>query len=162
VGPILRRFAAQGRRVMSEPGRWLVGPAGVLLTETLYVKQTGGKTFVIVDAGMNDLLRPALYGAYHHAVEVQAQGRAPQAVSIVGPVCETGDFFAHDRMLPEVAPGERLTLLGAGAYAFSMSSNYNARPRAAEVLVDAGAWRVIRARESLDDLLRGEVLPTAP
>lgn len=159
VGPILRQFAAEGRRVMSEPGRWLVGPAGVLLTETLYVKQAGGKTFVIVDAGMNDLLRPALYGAYHHALEVVEHGRATTVISLVGPVCETGDFFAHDRALPAVTSGEQLALLGAGAYSFSMSSNYNARPRAAEVLVDRGGWRVIRARETMDDLLRGESLP---
>lgn len=162
VGPILRRFAAEGRRVMSEPGRYLIGPAGLLLTETLYVKQAGGKTFVIVDAGMNDLLRPALYGAYHHAVELQTQGREPSVVSLVGPVCETGDFFAHDRTMPGVVAGEALALLGAGAYSFSMSSNYNARPRAAEVLADRGGWRVIRARETMDDLLRGEALPAEP
>lgn len=162
VGPILRRFAAEGRRVMSEPGRYLIGPAGLLLTDVLYVKRAGGKTFVIVDAGMNDLLRPALYGAYHHAVEVQAQGRPPAVVSLVGPVCETGDFFAHDRTMPGLAPGEGVALLGAGAYAASMSSNYNARPRAAEVLADRGGWRVIRARETMDDLLRGEALPSEP
>jgi diaminopimelate decarboxylase len=160
IGPILRRFAAEGRAVMSEPGRWLVGPAGLLVCETLYVKQAGGKTFVIVDAGMNDLLRPALYNAYHHALPLRTHGRGTRTVSLVGPVCETGDFFAHDRDLEHMEPGEPLVLLGAGAYGFSMSSNYNARPRAAEVLVDRGAWRVIRTRETMDDLLRGEVRPS--
>lgn len=160
VSPILRRFAAEGRTVMSEPGRWLVGPAGLLLAETLYVKQAGGKTFVIVDAGMNDLLRPALYGAYHHAVPLRSHGRPMQRVELVGPVCETGDCFAKDRALEAMEPGEPLVLLGAGAYSFSMSSNYNARPRAAEVLVDRGIWRIIRTRETMDDLLRGEVRPS--
>lgn len=157
----LEDFARRGLKVMFEPGRFLVGSAGVLLAETLYVKRSGGRTFVIVDAGMNDLLRPSLYGAYHHIVEVEAAGRPALPVSVVGPVCETGDFFAHDRTLPGLRAGERVALLCAGAYAFSMSSNYNSRPRAAEVLVDGGQFTVTRDRETMDDLLRHERLAPA-
>lgn len=163
VRPRLKALADRGYRVMLEPGRFLVGSAGLLLTEVLYVKRSGGRTFVIVDAGMNDLLRPSLYGAYHHIVELEAMGRDVAPVSVVGPVCETGDFFAHERPLPAVRAGERLALLGAGAYSFTMSSNYNTRPRAAEVIVDGGRFWVARERETVDDLLRGErVAPPNP
>ena len=156
IRPRLKEFTSRGLRVMFEPGRFLVGSAGVLLAETLYVKRSGGRTFVIVDAGMNDLLRPSLYGAYHHVVEVEVAGRPASAVSVVGPVCETGDFFAHERTIPGMRAGERVALLCTGAYGFSMSSNYNSRPRAAEVLVDGGTFEVVRDRESVEDLFRNE------
>ena len=142
--------------VYLEPGRYLVGNAGVLLTRVLYQKHTGGKDFVVVDAGFNDFLRPSLYQAYHHVLEVEAQGRSPHTVDVVGPVCETGDFFALGRELPGVERDEVLAILGAGAYGFSMSSNYNSRPRAAEVLVDGGRFGVARVRESDDSLFQQE------
>ena len=142
--------------VVLEPGRFLVGNAGVLLSEVQYRKQAGGKTFLILDSGMNDLLRPALYRAYHHMMELEAHGRSEEDVDVVGPACETGDFLALGRRLPVIEAGERLAVLGAGAYGFVMSSNYNSRLRAAEVLVDGGHFGVARERESVADLLRGE------
>ncbi len=153
--------SATGLSLAVEPGRFLVGNAGVLLTRCLYRKQSGGKIFVIVDAGMNDLLRPSLYGAEHH-VSVVHQGEALDddeggaLVDVVGPVCETGDFLAKGRYLPGATPGALLAVGTAGAYGFTMSSSYNSRPRAAEVLIDGPQWAVIRERESLDDLMRGE------
>ena len=132
--------------------------AGALLTRVLYVKENGGRTFVIVDAGMNDLLRPALYDAYHRIEPVVSRGRAVRPVDVVGPVCETGDFLARGRELEEVAPGDLLVVRDAGAYGFGMSSNYNLRPRAAEVLVEADGARLIRRRETFEDLVRTEVV----
>lgn len=148
--------APLGLTLELEPGRFLVGSAGVLLTTVLYRKASGGKSFVIADAGMNDLVRPSHYQAYHGIVEVERRGRAPALVDVVGPVCETGDFIALDRELPDVAPGELLAVLGAGAYGFVMSSNYNTRPRAAEVIVDGGGFWVARPRESVESLYAGE------
>ncbi len=145
--------------LLLEPGRTIIGPAGVLLTRVLYVKESRGKAFVVVDAGMNDLMRPVLYGATHPITRVtrgpDAAGR--QRVDVVGPVCETGDCFLRDWPLGAVAPGDVLAIWVAGAYAMSQSSNYNGRCRAAEVLVDSGRYRVIRKRESFDDLVRGQV-----
>lgn len=141
-----------------EPGRYLVGPAGVLVTEVLYRKHSGGKDFVIVDAAMNDLLRPSLYHAFHGIVEVEAKGRPSATVDVVGPICETGDFLATGRVLPGVEPGERLAVLGTGAYGFVMSSNYNTRARAAEVLVADGRWAVVRPREAVDELFKTEAV----
>jgi diaminopimelate decarboxylase len=140
-----------------EPGRSLVAAAGVLLTRVLYVKQGHGKRFVVVDAGMNDLLRPALYQAFHRVEPVRARGRARELVDVVGPVCETSDFLARRRELERVEPGELIAVRDAGAYAFSMSSNYNMRPRAAEVMIENGNVRLIRRRETFDDLVRTEV-----
>lgn len=154
VGPVA---AELGLPVTMEPGRFLVGSAGVLLTEVLYRKHSGGKEFVIVDAAMNDLLRPSLYRAHHELVEVEPHGRAVQAADIVGPICESGDFLALERALPGVEPGERLAVLCAGAYGFAMSSNYNTRGRAAEVLVDGGRWAVVRPREAVGTLFDSEV-----
>ncbi|MGH7585677.1 MAG: diaminopimelate decarboxylase [Gemmatimonadales bacterium] len=151
-----------GLALVLEPGRFLVGSAGVLLTEVLSRKHSGGKELVIVDAGMNDLVRPSHYLAYHDIVEVDAQGREDGQVDVVGPVCETGDFLALDRMLPGVERGERLAVLNAGAYGFVMSSNYNARPRAAEVLVDGGRWAEVRPRETLEGLFASEVAQPWP
>ena len=145
-----------GLTIVLEPGRFLVGSAGVLLTTVLSRKHSGGKDLVLVDAGMNDLVRPSHYHAYHDIVEVEAAFRAESRVDVVGPVCETGDFLALDRPLPEATAGERLAVLGAGAYGFVMSSNYNARPRAAEVLVDTGRWAVVRPRETVESLYAGE------
>jgi diaminopimelate decarboxylase len=153
---VLPLLAPAGVAVHLEPGRFLTGSAGVLLTRVLYRKEVAGKTFVVVDAGMTDLLRPSHYDAYHHIVAVGRVEGAPATVDVVGPVCETGDFLALDRPLPPVGPGDLLAVLGAGAYAFVMASTYNARPRPPEVLVDRGAWRVVRERESVADLMRGE------
>ena len=155
---VVPMLAPTGYTAYLEPGRFLVGSAGVLLTEVLYRKHSGGKEFVVVDAGMNDLVRPSHYQAYHEIVEMEEMGRAPMRVDVVGPVCETGDFLALDRWLPEVRPGERLAVLGAGAYGFVMASNYNSRPRPAEVVVDGGSWWVARPRETVDELYQRERL----
>lgn len=146
-----------GLRILVEPGRYMVGNAGALLTEVLYVKKTGRKTFVIVDAGMNDLIRPAFYESYHEVVPLKKRAGAKMvSTDLVGPVCESGDTFTQNRPLPEVKPGEHLALLSAGAYGFVMASNYNTRPRPAEILVEGTKYRVVRARETVRDLLRGE------
>jgi len=145
-----------GLTLVMEPGRYLVGSAGVLLTTVLSRKHSGGKDLVIVDAGMNDLVRPSHYMAYHEMVEVERGGRPEAEVDIVGPVCETGDFLARDRTLPGLDRGERIAVLGAGAYGFVMASNYNTRPRPAEVVVDQGRWWVSRPRERLDQLFHTE------
>jgi diaminopimelate decarboxylase len=153
VVPLL---APSGYTVYLEPGRFLVGSAGVLLTEVIYRKHSGGKEFVVVDAGMNDLVRPSHYQAYHEIVEVRPAGRPTERVDVVGPVCETGDFLALDRDLPGLVAGERLAVLGAGAYGFVMASNYNSRPRPAEVIVDRRRWWVARPRERVDELFQSE------
>jgi diaminopimelate decarboxylase len=146
-----------GLTVVLEPGRFLVGSAGLLLTTVLSRKHSGGKELVLVDAGMNDLVRPSHYMAYHEIVELEAHGRPDGIVDVVGPVCETGDFLARDRRLPGLAAGEQLAVLGAGAYGFVMASSYNSRARPAEVLVDRGRWAVVRPREKVEDLYAGEV-----
>jgi diaminopimelate decarboxylase len=143
-----------------EPGRVIVGNAGILVTRVLYLKEGPAKNFVIVDAGMNDLIRPSLYGSYHQIQPVVERERPQIRADVVGPICETGDFFARDRNLPQVEQGEMLAVMSAGAYGFSMSSNYNTRPRAAEVLVCGDRFEVIRSRETYDDLLRGEQFPS--
>ena len=158
VLPVLKPLAAQGLRILIEPGRFMVGNAGVLVTEVLYVKKTGKKNFVIVDGAMNDLIRPAFYESYHEIVPVSpVKGKAVSS-DVVGPICESGDYFAKDRPLPPFKAGDRLALLSAGAYGFTMASNYNTRPRAAEVLVQGTKGRVVRSRETLADLVRGEVV----
>jgi diaminopimelate decarboxylase len=140
-----------------EPGRVLVGNAGVLVTRVLYTKQSPAKSFVVVDAGMNDLARPSLYGSYHAIQPVRRAGGRPEVtVDVVGPICESGDFLAKDRALPRCEPGELLAVMSAGAYGHTMSSNYNARPRAPEVLVRGDRSYVVRERESFEDLVRGE------
>jgi diaminopimelate decarboxylase len=143
-------------KLILEPGRFILAQAGALVTRVLYVKKNGKKTFVITDAAMNDLIRPALYQAYHEIVPVSPRKGRTAAVDVVGPVCETGDFFARDRKLSPVEPGDLLALLDAGAYGMSQSSNYNTRVRPAEVLVDGAKARVIRRRETIDDLLANE------
>jgi diaminopimelate decarboxylase len=146
--------------LLLEPGRSIVGPAGVLLTSIVYKKSNNGKKFLIVDAAMNDLIRPALYGAYHEIVPVTLHAdplAKSETTDIVGPVCETGDFFARDRTLPIVEEGDQLAVLDAGAYGMALASNYNTRPRPAEVLVSGKSVKVIRRREKVSDLLRPEL-----
>ncbi|MFB3816072.1 MAG: diaminopimelate decarboxylase [Candidatus Methylomirabilales bacterium] len=146
-----------GVTLLLEPGRLLVGNAGILLTRILYTKRTAAKNFLIVDAGMNDLIRPSLYSSYHAIQPVRrTAGRGEETVDVVGPICESGDFLAKERALPRCEPGELLAVMSAGAYGFTMSSNYNARPRAAEVLVHGDAYTVVRARETYEDLVHGE------
>ncbi len=151
-----------------EPGRVITGNAGILVTEVQYTKvNTGGekdKRFLITDAGMNDLARPSLYKAFHEILPVRepAEDAAKHQVDVVGPICETGDFMAKDRMMPDVQPGELLAVMSCGAYGFSMASTYNSRPKVAEILVDGDQFRVIRQRENYEDLVRGEDLSTLP
>ena len=145
-------------RLLLEPGRSIVGPAGILLTAVVYRKTNNGKRFLIVDAAMNDLIRPALYGAQHEIIPVARGAEAvTETADIVGPVCETGDFFARDRELPAVKEGDLLAILDAGAYGMVLASNYNTRPRAAEILVAGKSAKVIRRREKVSDLLRAEL-----
>ncbi len=168
VGALLERLKLRIQKLdltlMLEPGRSIVAEAGVLLTRVLLIKQNGGKHFVIVDAAMNDLLRPALYKAYHEITTVR-QPRSEKIITadVVGPICETGDFFAHNRELPEVEAGDLLAIRTAGAYGFALSSNYNSRPRPCELLADGEDLRLIRRRETFEDLIRGEsVAPELP
>lgn len=153
--------ASLGCTLILEPGRALVGEAGALLTQVLYTKQNTARRFVIVDAAMNDLIRPSLYNAYHAILPVeQARGQAaPVTMDVVGPVCESSDFLAKERLLPPVQPRDLLAVMNAGAYGFSMASNYNSHPLAAEVLVRGDAYFVIRQRQALEDLIRGEQVP---
>ena len=147
-----------GATLVLEPGRWLVAEAGTLVTRVLYVKDAPGRRIAVCDGGMNDLIRPALYGAHHPIGLVGgADGRSEGAVDVVGPICESGDFFALGRELPLPEPGDLLAVGFAGAYSRVMSSTYNAHPLCAEVLVEGGRWRLIRERGTLDDLLRGEL-----
>jgi len=144
-----------------EPGRIIVGNAGALLMRVLYDKPSGPKRFAIVDAAMNDSIRPTLYDAYHELRPViERPGNAPhRPVDVVGPICESGDFLARDRDMPYLAAGDLIALMSAGAYGFSMTSNYNSRRRPPEVLVHGDTYSVIRARESHEDLVRGEQIP---
>lgn len=142
--------------LLLEPGRSIIAPAGVLITKVLYQKKNGKKQFVIVDAAMNDLLRPSLYRAFHRIEPVQPRSSRIEKVDVVGPICETGDFFARDRELPEVQEGDLLAIRDAGAYGMVLASNYNSRPRAPEVLVDGRSVKLIRRRETTADLLRAE------
>ncbi len=148
-----RALAGYPLTLILEPGRVIAGNAGVLVTRVIYTKETDSKNFLIVDAGMNDLIRPALYGSYHRIAEVEPQGRGEKIYDVVGPICESGDFLAKDRALPEVREGEYLCVFSAGAYGFVMSSQYNSRPRAAEVMVEGDTFSVIRERETYRDLV---------
>ena len=153
--PILKPLSC---RVILEPGRYISGPAGLLLTRMIYFKETGVRNFAVVDAGMNDLLRPSLYDAYHQVLPVLESSGKTVKMDVVGPICETGDWLAKDRLLPRLDQGDLLALLSAGAYSFTMSSNYNSRPRGAEVLVDGSRHRIVRRAETFEDLVRGEEL----
>jgi diaminopimelate decarboxylase len=154
---VTRPLRGLGIKLLLEPGRSIVGPAGVLLTRVLYRKTNGDKKFVIVDGAMNDLIRPSLYQAEHQVVPIQPCNSDTETVDIVGPVCESGDFFARNRRLPVVNEGELLAILDAGAYGMVLASNYNTRPRAAEVLVNGKSAKLIRKRETISDMLRLEL-----
>jgi len=156
---VKRELSGMNLTLVLEPGRVLVGNAGVLVTKVLYTKKTASKDFFIVDAAMNDLVRPSLYDSYHAIVPLRDPGRDKIKADIVGPICESGDFFARDREIENMRPGEYAAIMSAGAYGFSMSSNYNSRPRPAEVLVKGNEYHVIRARETFEDLVRGETIP---
>ncbi len=160
---IIKELQGFTAKLILEPGRVIVGNAAILVTEVQYTKSNLGtdqaKKFVVVDAAMNDLARPSLYGAYHAIVPVQEKGAEVEVVDIVGPICETGDFLARDRELPRVEQGDLLAVMSAGAYGFSMSSNYNSRPRVAEVLVDGSHYVLIRRRETFESLVAGETIP---
>jgi diaminopimelate decarboxylase len=158
---LLKPIAGLGLKIITEPGRVIVGNAGVLVTRVLYNKETDVKRFVVIDGAMNDLIRPVLYEAYHEiaAVDRRKPGKLV-TVDVVGPVCESGDFFAREREMPEPRPGDLLAVMSAGAYGFVMASNYNSRPRAPEILVDGADAHVIRERESFEDLVRGEHIAT--
>jgi diaminopimelate decarboxylase len=145
--------------VILEPGRVIMGNAGILITKTLYTKTTAEKTFIIVDAAMNDLIRPSLYGSYHGIQPVTIKGQKTIKADIVGPICESSDFLAKDREVPDFEVGELMAVMSAGAYGFSMSSSYNSRPRVAEVMVKGDRFFVIRERETFEDLIRGEKIP---
>ena len=160
AGAVVPKLQTLGLKIRVEPGRFMVGNAGVLLTRVQYVKKTATKKFVIVDAGMNDLIRPALYESFHEIVPAAVQPHgATEKVDIVGPVCESGDFFAQDRELPPLVQGDLIALMSAGAYGATMSSNYNSRPLPAEVLVKGECAATIRQRQTPEDLIRGESIP---
>lgn len=156
IQTVCARCEGHDLKLMMEPGRSIVGPAGALLSRVLYRKSTETKEFVVVDAAMNDLIRPALYQAYHEIVPLRHHMPGTLKADVVGPVCETGDFFARDREMANVMPGDFVALCTAGAYGFVQSSNYNSRPRPAEVLVEGAVWKFVRSRETFEDLIRGE------
>jgi len=156
---ILEEIRGFGCTLVLEPGRVIVGNAGVLISKVLYTKENEEKRFVIVDAGMNDLVRPSYYGAYHNILPVKEEKREEVVADVVGPICESSDFLAKGRKLPNLQSGELIAVMSAGAYGFSMSTNYNSRPRVAEVLVKDDQMFVIRKREDYEDLVRGEVIP---
>jgi diaminopimelate decarboxylase len=152
--PVIRD---KGFKVILEPGRFIMGNSGILVSKVLYVKTgSGGKKFAIVDAGMNDLLRPSLYKAYHEIVPVVRRDSASAIYDIVGPICESGDYLGLDREMQELIPGEYIAVMGAGAYGYSMASNYNSRPRSAELVVMGSQVKVARRAETYGDLIRGE------
>jgi diaminopimelate decarboxylase len=156
---IIRGVEGLNLTLIFEPGRVIVGNAGIFLTEVQYVKDTDEKSFVIVDGGMNHLIRPALYGSYQ-AIQSVVQGNGERIVAdVVGPICESGDFFAKDREIARPKRGDLLAVMSAGAYGFTMASNYNSFPKPPEILVDGDKYHVIRSRESFDDLIRGESIP---
>jgi len=159
-GPAIgRELRGSGLTLILEPGRVIVGNSGIFVTRILYVKKTPEKRFYIVDGAMNDLVRPALYDAYHEIMPLERADRKKERVDVVGPICESGDFLARDRKMPMLPPGAVLAVFGAGAYGFSMSSNYNSRRKVPEVLVHGKEFFVVRRRERLNDLVRGEKIP---
>ena len=158
VQTLCERVQGRGLEILIEPGRSIVAEAGVLLTRVLYRKTNGDRQFVIVDAGMNDLIRPALYHSHHEIIPLRQNQAGTIIADVVGPVCESGDFLARGREIANVMPGDVLAVCTTGAYGFVAASNYNARPRAPEILVEGGKYRVIRKRESYEDLIRGELV----
>ena len=157
VLPYLRKT---GLKIIMEPGRFIVGNAGILVSRVLYLKDNGFKKFLIVDAGMNDLIRPALYDAYHEIVPIVETKARKVKMDIVGPICESADFFARDRMFPALNNGDLLAVMSAGAYGYVMASNYNVRGRPPEVMVKGDQFEVAKQRETFDDLMRGETVPS--
>ncbi|HEB72906.1 MAG TPA: diaminopimelate decarboxylase [Nitrospirae bacterium] len=159
---IIPMLEKTGLHIIFEPGRVIAGNAGALVTRVLYTKENEEKIFFIVDAGMNDLVRPSLYDSYQHVAPVEESVGLRRKISsdVVGPICESGDFLARDRVLPEFKPGDLMAVMSAGAYGFTMSSNYNSRPRVPEVLVKDDSYDVIRDRENYDDLVKGERIPS--
>jgi diaminopimelate decarboxylase len=158
IAQVRAKLQGRGLRVTIEPGRSIVGRAGVLLTRVLYRKKSAEKEFVVVDAAMNDLIRPALYRSHHEIIPLRKSARPEIVADVVGPVCETGDFLARGRKVANAAPGDYLAIETAGAYGFVLSSNYNSRARPPEILVEGDTFRTIRARETYEDLVRGEVV----
>ncbi len=158
IRPVLGRLQGKPVKILCEMGRYISGAAGVLLTGVVYRKTSGEKDFIVADAGMNDLLRPSLYDAHHEVLPVREDGAVARA-DLVGPVCESGDYLARDRELPDAREGDVLAVMDAGAYGFSMASNYNSRPRPAEVMVSGDRWAVVREREHNADLIKGELVP---
>ena len=158
IQPTLQRLQKKPVKILCEMGRFISGAAGVLLTGVVYRKKSGEKDFIVADAGMNDLLRPSLYDA-HHEIRAVEQNGSVKGADLVGPVCESGDYLARDRELPDAQEGDLLAVMGAGAYGFSMASNYNSRPRPAEVMVSGNRWAVVREREQYADLVKGELVP---
>lgn len=158
MAPLTGMMLASGCTLQVAPGRFLVGSAGVMLSRVVYLKHSGGREIAVLDSGMNDLIRPSLYRAWHEVVPVRPTDAATAVLDLVGPVCETGDYLAMEREMPAVVAGDLLAVLCAGAYGFAMSSTYNARARAAEVMVDGGRWAIIRPRERLVDMFRDEVV----
>jgi diaminopimelate decarboxylase len=156
---IVDEIRGQDLTLILEPGRVIAGNAGILVTEVLYTKSAAEKNFVIVDAGMNDLVRPSLYEAYQEVIPVKKSNGEKYRADIVGPICESGDFLARDRLIPELQKGDFVAVMSAGAYGFSMSSNYNSRPRAAEILINGENAHLIRQRECYEDLIHGETIP---
>jgi len=159
AGALIQGLRGLDVTLILEPGRVVVGNAGILVTEVLYLKEGEEKTFVVVDGGMNDLIRPALYGSYQAIRPVVERKGEMIVADVVGPICESGDFFAKDREIPRPQEGDLLAVMSAGAYGFTMSSNYNSRPRAPEILVDGDNFHVVRKRESFEDLISGETIP---
>jgi len=160
-GELVPLLKPLGLKIILEPGRFLVGNAGVLITEVLYEKRGAAKVFKIVDAGMNDLIRPALYQGRHELIPLkEATSSETEVVDVVGPVCESGDFFAQDRKLPALSPGDKIAILSSGAYGFVMASNYNSRPFPAEILVDQSVAHIIRPRQTYEELVSTEMVPS--
>ncbi len=157
IASMCAKVAAKNLQILIEPGRSIVGEAGVLLTRVLYRKANGEKQFVIVDAAMNDLIRPALYQSHHEIIPLRRNHRGTILADVVGPVCESGDFLARHREISNVMPGDLMAVCTAGAYGFVAASNYNTRPRPPEILVEGDRWRIVRKRETLEDLVRGEL-----
>ncbi|MBM3252220.1 MAG: diaminopimelate decarboxylase, partial [Candidatus Omnitrophica bacterium] len=156
VLPVLKKT---GLKIILEPGRFIAGNAGILVTKVLYIKRAKAKIFVIVDAAMNDLIRPVLYDAHHEIFPLRKVAGRIAKVDVVGPICESGDFFAKDRKMSLPREGDFLAIMSAGAYGFSMASNYNSRPRSSEIMVKSNKFHLIRKRESYQDLIDGEIIP---
>ena len=159
TGTIISALSGKPYKIVLEPGRSLIGNSGIMVSRVLYTKEGTSKSFVIVDAAMNDLIRPAFYNSYHEILTVKKNVSAKKVVDIVGPICESGDFLAVDRDFPQVSAGDFIAVLSTGAYGFVMASNYNSRPRAAEVMVNGDEFAIIRERENFEDLIRGESIP---